>query len=529
MGSRLTWAALGMASAAVAIGVGEVVAGLLGGTSAVAAVGALIISLQPPGAKDFMVSLFGTNDKLALETMVFIGGVLLGSLVGLLGRRDVRLAYGVFIALGVVGFVLILQDPLENIFPALVTIGAAVAAGLAMFMWLGAMLVPAPVPASRKARSSTTVGGSTPDAIARTPPTGPSLPRRGFLVIAGTFVAVGAVLSVIGRVLGSQVPVQPGTPIAVPLPQETVPPLPAGADFGIAGVTPIIVPNTDFYLIDTRLGTPEIDASTWSLHIHGMVNQEVTLTYDQLLAMPLIEQYVTIACVSNEVGGHLVGNAKWTGVNLNSVLALAGVQDGATQVVGRSFDGWTSGFPTAHLSGAGKDAMLVVQMNGEPLPARHGYPVRTIVPGLYGYVSATKWITEIELTTLEAFDAYWVRLGWAKEGPILTQSRIDTPRSEQGLPNGQVQIGGVAWAPTRGISKVEIEMDEDNNWRECQLSVPLSDYTWVQWQTTVGAAPGRHTISVRATDGTGMVQESRSTPPAPDGARGYHTVSFIAN
>ena len=518
MGTRLSWAALGMAAAAVAIGVGEVVAGLLGGTSAVAAVGALIISLQPPGAKDLMVSLFGTNDKLALETMVFIGGVLLGALLGLLGRRDVRLVYGAFVVLGVVGIVLILQDPLEQLVVALLTVGAAVAAGIAMFSWLASMLAPAPAPtptAARPPAQAKAVGGA-------------SMPRRAFLVIAGTFIAVGGVLSVIGRVLGSQVPVQPGPPVAVPPPQQTVAPLPAGADFGIAGLTPIIVANDDFYQIDTRLGTPELDASTWSLRIHGMVKNEVTLSYAQLLAMPLIEQYVTISCVSNEVGGHLVGNAKWTGVNLNSVLAMAGVQAGATQVVGRSFDGWTSGFPTAHLSGAGKDAMIVVLMNGVPLPARHGFPARVIVPGLYGYVSATKWVTEIELTTLEAFDAYWIKLGWAKEGPILTQSRIDTPRSGQGVPNGQVQIAGIAWAPTRGIAKVEIDVDEDENWRACQLSAPLSDYTWVQWQTTVGVSAGRHTIRVRATDGTGMVQESRSTPPAPDGARGYHTVTFNA-
>jgi len=259
-----------------------------------------------------------------------------------------------------------------------------------------------------------------------------------------------------------------------------------------------------------------------------MVDREVTLTYDQLLAMPLVEQYVTIACVSNEVGGHLVGNAKWTGVNLNSILAMAGVQDGATQVVGHSYE-WTSGFPTAHLADAGKDAIVAVLMNGEPLPPRHGYPARVIVPGLYGYVSATKWVTGIELTTLEAFDAYWVRLGWAKEGPILTQSRIDTPRAGQTLPNGQVQIAGVAWAPTRGVSKVEIDVDGDENWRPAQLSVPLSDKTWVQWQITVGLTAGRHSVRVRATDGTGAVQESRVTPPAPDGARGYHMVTFTAS
>jgi hypothetical protein len=257
-----------------------------------------------------------------------------------------------------------------------------------------------------------------------------------------------------------------------------------------------------------------------------MVDKEVTLNYEQLVSMPLIEQYVTIACVSNEVGGRLVGNAKWTGVNLNSVLAMAGVQPAATQFVGRSFDGWTSGFPTAHLAGAGKDAMIVVRMNDEPLPARHGYPARLIVPGLFGYVSATKWLTEIELTTWEAFDAYWIRLGWAKEGPILTQSRIDAPRAGQSVATDAVRVAGVAWAPTRGVSKVEIEMDGDGNWRQCELSTPLSSYAWIQWMLDVPVSAGSHTVRVRATDGTGAVQESRQTPPAPDGARGYHTVTF---
>ena len=499
-----------MASAAVAIGVGEVVAGLLGGTSAIAAVGALIIALQPPWGKQFMTDLFGTNDKLALEIAVFIGGVLLGALIGLVGKRDVRIAYGAFVVAGVVGLVLILQDPLEDVFSAFVTIAAAVGAGIAMFMWLSASLLPVlPAPKGRQ------------------PAAGVSLPRRGFLVIAGTFVAVGAVLSVVGRILGAQSPAPTGTPVAVPPPQQTAPPLPAGAEFDIDGITPLIVDNDDFYQIDTRLGAPHIDTSTWNLRIFGMVDREVTLTYEQLLAMPLIEQYVTIAWVSNEVGGHLVGNAKWKGVNLDSILAMAGVQAGASQVVGHSYD-WTSGFPTEHLSGAGKDAIVAVLMNGEPLPPRHGYPARVIVPGLYGYVSATKWVTGIELTTLEAFDAYWVKLGWAKEGPILTQSRIDTPRAGQSLPNGQIQVAGVAWAPTRGISKVEIDIDEDENWRAAQLSSPLSTYTWVQWQITVGIPVGRHSIRVRATDGTGAVEDSRVTPPAPDGARGYHMVTFSA-
>jgi len=516
-----------MASAAVAIGVGEIVAAVLGGTSPIGAVGALVIALQPPNGKDLMVSLFGTNDKLALEVMVFIGGVLLGSLLGLIGRRDVRLAYLGFVAVAIPGFVLVLQDPLEDLSAAAITIAVSM-------LGSRARVNPSPMRGSKAVATPATggagaVGAGAVGADADAAGGAVSIPRRGFLAIAGTFVAVGAALAVVGRVLGGQEPATAATPVSVPRPSQTLPPVPASAELGVPGLTPIVVPNDDFYQIDTRLSTPRLDASTWSLRIHGMVDREVTLTYAQLLAMPLVEQYVTIACVSNEVGGRLVGNAKWTGVTLNSVLAMAGVQPGATQLVGHSYDGWTSGFPTEHLGGAGKDAMIVLLMNGEPLPPRHGYPARMIIPGLYGYVSATKWVTELELTTLEAFDAYWIRLGWAKEGPILTQSRIDTPRSGQGLTGGQAQLAGVAWAPTRGVAKVEVELDGDRTWHEAQLSTPLSNYAWVQWQVVLPTTPGLHTARVRATDGTGTVQESRSTPPAPDGARGYHTLTFSAS
>jgi DMSO/TMAO reductase YedYZ molybdopterin-dependent catalytic subunit len=316
----------------------------------------------------------------------------------------------------------------------------------------------------------------------------------------------------------------------LPTPGATVAPVPAAADFStdpaVAGLSPIVVPNDDFYRIDTRLNTPRVDAATWSLRVHGMVDREIRLTYDQLLGRPLVERYVTIACVSNQVGGSLVGNAKWTGTSLVDLLSEAGIQAGATQVVGRSFDGWTCGFPTEHLSGAGSDAMVVVAMNGEPLPAQHGFPARLIVPGLFGYVSATKWLSEIELTTLEAFDAYWIPLGWAKEGPILTQSRIDRPMNGQVVPVGSYDIAGVAWAPTRGISHVEVRIDE-GDWQEAQLSLPLSNYAWVQWRATVSATVGEHTVSVRATDGNGDRQIPERTPPNPSGARGYHQVRFF--
>jgi DMSO/TMAO reductase YedYZ molybdopterin-dependent catalytic subunit len=246
----------------------------------------------------------------------------------------------------------------------------------------------------------------------------------------------------------------------------------------------------------------------------------VTLTWDDLIAMPMFEQYVTIACVSNEVGGHLVGNAKWTGVRLRDVLERAGVQSSATQLVGRSVDGWTAGMPTAWVMDEAREPMIAVKMNDELLPPRHGFPARLIVPGLYGYVSATKWLSELELTTLEAFNAYWVPLGWAKEAPILTQSRIDTPRGS--VTAGRVPIAGVAWAPDRGISKVEVGID--GTWYEADLSSPISDATWVQWVAYWDAGPGQHTLSVRATDGEGVLQEERSSPPVPDGARGWHTI-----
>jgi DMSO/TMAO reductase YedYZ molybdopterin-dependent catalytic subunit len=258
-----------------------------------------------------------------------------------------------------------------------------------------------------------------------------------------------------------------------------------------------------------------------------MVDRPLQFTYDQLLAMPLHEQYVTIACVSNEVGGNLVGNARWSGVPLRDVLDQAGVQAGASQVVGRAYDGWTCGFPTDWVMTDLREALIVVAMNGKTLPPEHGFPARLIVPGLFGYVSATKWLTQIELTTWDAFDAYWVPLGWAKEGPILTQSRIDLPRAGSSVPAGETTVAGVAWAPDRGVSLVEVQVD-DGAWQAAELSTEISDATWVQWRVQASLPSGGHQLRVRATDGSGAVQEERVTPPPPDGARGYHTISVSA-
>ncbi|MEO8625781.1 MAG: molybdopterin-dependent oxidoreductase [Candidatus Limnocylindrales bacterium] len=505
----LSWFLAGVAAAAVAIGAGELVGGALGGTSIVAAIGALVISLQPPGGKDLMTQLFGTNDKVALEIMVTLGGLLVGGLLGLAAKRDTRIGAAGFVAFGAIAFVLLMNDPLNSVNAAALVAFVAVIAGLMTLSWL-----------------TGAIGRFAATTDART-----DVGRRGFVALAAFLIVGGTGLAVVGRLLGGTVGSSATPPVGIPKPGQTLPPVAATSDFSsdaaVDGLAPIVIDNADFYRIDTRLSTPRIDSAKWTLRVHGMVDREITLTYDQLLARPLVERYVTIACVSNEVGGRLVGNAKWTGTSLVDLLNEAGIQSGATQVVGRSFDGWTSGFPTDHLAGAGKDAMVVVAMNGTPLPAQHGFPARLIVPGLFGYVSATKWLSDIELTTLEAFDAYWVPLGWSKLGPILTQARIDRPAYGAFAKAGQYSVAGVAWAPTRGIAKVEVQLD-NGEWEQAQLSQPLSNYAWVQWRATFDLAAGPHTVTVRATDGTGATQPEGATPPPPDGARGWHKVQFNA-
>ena len=280
--------------------------------------------------------------------------------------------------------------------------------------------------------------------------------------------------------------------------------------------------NSDFYQIDTALVVPQVSPDDWTLKIHGRVKKPMTLTYQQLVSRPMIERYVTLACVSNEVGGELVGNAKWLGVPLKDLLDEAEPEDGADQVVSRSVDGFTAGSPTAALRD-GRDAMLAVGMNGEPLPINHGFPVRMGVPGLYGYVSATKWLAELELTTFADFDAYWVPRGWSQQAPIKTQSRIDTPRGGATVNPGQLVIAGVAWAQHRGIAKVEVRVD-DGPWQEAKLAAVPSVDTWRQWSLPWQATSGKHRLTVRASDNAGATQTAQQAPPDPDGATGWHTV-----
>jgi DMSO/TMAO reductase YedYZ molybdopterin-dependent catalytic subunit len=494
----------GAAAGALALGLAELLAGgLAGAASPIVAVGDLVIALQPAGAKQFVVDLFGEADKLVLN--LFIAGVAVGAaaLGGVLARRRpwvVQLGAGAF---GILALFAGLRDPLAEAVTTLIVVAVAVLVAVYGMRWL---LQRAPSMSNRTHAEM------------------PAWGRRRFIGTSIALLGVAALGGVVGRTLlerGRQNAIaQAGT---LPEPAATAPPPPADAELAVQGITPLVTPNEQFYRIDTALLVPRPDINTWRLRVIGLVDRPFELTYDELVQMPLFEQYVTIACVSNEVGGSLVGNALWRGVRLKELLATAGLQSEATQIVGRAVDGFTVGFPTGYALADEREPMVAVGMNGEPLPVDHGFPARLIVPGLFGYVSATKWLTEIELTTWEGFDAYWVPLGWAKEGPILTQSRIDVPRNGAQLTAGTVTIAGVAWAPDRGIRAVEVQVDE-SGWMPAMISAPISDATWVQYAYSWDATPGDHVIRVRATDGDSEVQTDERTRPEHDGARGHHTI-----
>jgi DMSO/TMAO reductase YedYZ molybdopterin-dependent catalytic subunit len=494
----------GVVAAAGALGASELIAGLLpGAPSLVLSVGAAVIDLQPPGAKDFAVALFGTNDKLALEIAVVVASLVIGAGLGFLALRWPAMASAALVAFAALGFVATLGDPTVSPAIAAVVAGVAAIVGVQLLQRLLAML---PRGVSDERGSPVTVNWR----------------RRSFLLSSAGLAVGTGIAGVAGRLLLERQRQSPAQADAqLPLPGE-VATLPPGAELPVPGLTPLVIPNDQFYRIDTALIVPSVDLSSWRLRIHGLVERDTTLTFGALVALGTIEQYVTIACVSNEVGGDLVGNAKWTGVRLRDVLGLAGVRPEATQLVGRAVDGWTAGMPTAWVMDESREPLVAVQMNDEPLPLAHGFPARLIVPGLFGYVSATKWLTELQLTTWEAFDAYWVPLGWAKEGPILTQSRIDVPRSGARLAAGRNTIAGVAWAPDRGVRAVEVSVD--GTWQAATISQPISAATWVQWRLDWDAPAGEHTLAVRTTDGSGDVQTDQRTPPAPDGARGHHTI-----
>ncbi|MFO7547688.1 MAG: molybdopterin-dependent oxidoreductase [Acidimicrobiia bacterium] len=490
--------AAGMLAALAGLAAGELLAGLLGtAVSPVEAIGNLVIDLVPPAVKDLAISLFGTRDKpvLILGIVAITAG--LGWWAGTRAERGPAGAGGVFAGAAGLAMLALGRDPRVG------WVLAAVVAGASLLVGLGVL-----VALQRSAREP----GEADEG------------RRGFVLGAGAVLGLVLVAAVGGRALLERGKRSLAGRDGILLPPAAMPsaPPPEGASLDVPEITPIVTSNDDFFRIDTALSVPAVDLEDWSLRVTGMVDREVELTFAELLDFALEEHHVTLSCVSNEVGGDLVGTALWLGVPLRRVLDLAGPAAGAEQIVGRSVDGFTVGFPV-QAAYDGRNALVAVGMNGEPLPFEHGFPARLVVAGLYGYVSATKWLAELELTTWDGFDAFWVPKGWSKEAPVKTQSRIDTPRSGSALDTSPRAVAGVAWAPGRGIAAVEVRVD-DGPWRPAELSVSLSDDAWVQWRVPWRPEPGNHVIRVRATDGTGQTQDEEVRRPAPDGATGYHTV-----
>ncbi|MFC7848618.1 molybdopterin-dependent oxidoreductase [Arthrobacter sp. NPDC057388] len=465
------------------------------------ALGGAVIDAVPPGVKDWAVSLFGTADKLALLAGMALVIAVVAAAAGILELRRRFAGAAVFAVFGVVGLAAVLTR-------AQVTAAAVALPLLAAGIGIAVLL--------KLVRRLAAVDG------AGQAGEGPA--RRGFFqVLGGTAAGVvvgGAVVAVWrGGAAGVN---EVRRTLQLPKAKSPAPAIPAGADLGLAGVAPLVTPNPDFYRIDTALSVPVLDSREWKLKVTGLVEREVELTFDDLLAKPLVERHVTIACVSNEVGGGLIGNARWLGWPVRELLAMAGPRPEADMVLSRSADGFTASTPLEVLTDR-RDALLAVGMNGEPLPLEHGFPVRMIVPGLYGYVSATKWLIELKVTRFADDVAYWTPRGWSERGPIKLSSRIDVPRNGASVPAGKVLVGGVAWAQHTGVGKVELRVDR-GNWQPARLAPGISVDTWYQWELGVDLQPGEHEVQVRATDRRGTVQVEERRPVAPDGATGLHTI-----
>ncbi|MFI6579162.1 molybdopterin-dependent oxidoreductase [Nocardiopsis sp. NPDC050513] len=523
-------AIVGLVAAGAALASAEVVGALLSRPSSapLLAVGDAVVDLTPQPVKQFAIDTFGTADKIAL----FVGmGVILAGAAALLGAGAARrrwIGHVGIAAFAAVGLAAALTRPGSGILDTLPTLTGAAVCGTVLLWLLGAASRPAAAPSGREEAGP---DGSDGTEHAEEEPRG--FDRRRFTLLAGAAAVASAGAGTAARLFSSS---GAGVGLAredvtLPRPASVAAPVPDGADLEIDGLASFFTPNEDFYRIDTALSIPRVDASTWSLRVHGLGARERVYTYADLLARDdLVERDITLACVSNPVGGEYVGNARWIGVPLAALLEEAGVRppaDGgpADQLVSRSDDGMTIGTPVADVMD-GRDALIAIGMNGQPLPYDHGFPARMVVPGLYGYVSACKWIVDIELTTFDAFDAYWVPRGWSARGPIKTQSRIDTPRERATVPAGTVTLAGVAWAQNTGIDRVEVRVD-DGEWREAALAEEDTADTWRQWVHEWDAEPGEHRISVRATDRDGGTQTPDRAAVAPDGATGHHTIEVV--
>jgi DMSO/TMAO reductase YedYZ molybdopterin-dependent catalytic subunit len=536
-GAAAIGALTGLLAAAAAIGVARLVAGITGSAGEpVIAVGSAAIDLTPVPVKDFAIQHFGSHDKTVLLAGIYVVLALFAMVIGILARR--RLAYGlaglaVFAALGIAA---VETRPFSGPGDAVPTLVGVAAGALVLLLLVRAGAAPAArraetsppatepavVPPRRDvqpdeagpARGTPASGGGTAGAP----------DRRRFLLTAAGAVALAAGGAGAGQALLSRFNVSTArSAIRLPRPAVTGPAPSGRAELAVPGISPFTTTNGSFYRVDTALTLPQVPPEQWRLRVHGMVERELDITFDQLLKRPLTEADITLACVSNQVGGPYVGNARWLGASLAALLREARVRRGADQILSTSSDGWTCGTPIETVMD-GRNALLAVGMNGQPLPVAHGFPARMLVPELYGYVSATKWVVDLEITTFAAQKSYWVQRGYSTRAPIKTESRIDVPKPLAQIKAGRTPVAGVAWAPHRGIDAVQVRAD-NGPWHDARLAAVPGIDTWRQWVWEWDARPGLHTLAVRTTDGTHATQPSRRVPIFPNGATGWDTVT----
>ena len=520
-----TWwyAAFGVLAAAFGVAVGSLVAALIDPAySPIEVVASTAIDLPPQAVKEWATSTFGTASKSVVVTVVVVAVIAISAWAGVRSRERVRFGVQVMVIAGIVGAVAALLRPVDAVLAPLPSLAAGGAAALALW-WL-VRLARDPLKEVAQGDRDFSATGSldrSTELHGGGAPAPKDVSRRGLLLGVGGVVVVSGVALASARWLTNRASAVASRVAAVlPRPVDPLPPLPASVQAPVPGMTPFITPNTDFYRIDTAVIVPQVPAEEWTLTFDGMVRRPFTITYAELLDMPMVERDVTIMCVSNQIGGDLIGTARWLGTPLLPLLERAGIEPEADQLFSASADGWTCSTPLDGL--AEREPLLAIGMNGEPLPIEHGFPVRMIIPGLYGFISATKWVTRISASTYAQDPAYWTVRGWATDAPVLTGSRIDLPQGSVTV--GQTAIGGVAWAMDGdGISRVEVSID-DGPWQDAQLADQPTPRTWRQWWLEWQPSPGRHAIAVRATNGLGETQTSEVREVVPAGATGYDVV-----
>ncbi|ODU07211.1 MAG: molybdopterin-binding protein [Pseudonocardia sp. SCN 72-86] len=507
---RPTAGLIGIIGVGAALGFGNFAAALVSPSSSpFLAVGDTVIRFSPEPLTEFAKTTFGTADKPILLSGMAVVIALVAAAAGLASRRRPDPGVTMIAVLGLAGTAAVVLGPAFRPVGVVAPLVALVV-GVASFLHLHRL-------ARTPSRSAPHAADGTRSRV---------IGRRGLLIGAVAVAALaagGASLLLGGGIAQARQAVTDRLARAGLV--EKAPAIPVDADFAADGTPTFLTRNADFYRIDTALQVPQLSSDDWELRIHGMVGRETTLTFDDLMARPLVERTVTMTCVSNPIGGDLVSTANFVGIDLRDLLRDVGVRPAADQIFTTSVDGWYTGTPTDVVMEPDRGAMLAVGMNGEALPPEHGFPVRMLVPGLYGYVSACKWIVDMELTTFGARRGYWLERGWAQKAPIKTQSRIDRPAGFASVPAGRVTCAGIAWSQPTGVGRVEVRMD-GGPWRDATLTTLVNGRTWRMWKIDFDLRPGSHTVQTRATDAAGRTQVEGRADPIPDGASGWPATIF---